>query len=99
MGKYAVDVEEKDKYSTLNMYRQALALRRKLQTAESVEIVDNPSKDVLHFKRPNGWEVVLNAGKTAVELPTGSGEVLISSNLEVLDGKLPGETAVWIKNE
>ncbi|WWD16320.1 hypothetical protein CI109_100746 [Kwoniella shandongensis] len=101
LGKYAVDVEEKDAKSTLNLYRKALRLRKQLQTAEELEWVQEGEDGILHYKRPDGWEVVMNSGKEAVELPTIKGKkVLITSSLEELkdDGKLAGETTVWLKS-
>ncbi|KAK8861758.1 hypothetical protein IAR55_002581 [Kwoniella newhampshirensis] len=95
---YAVDVEDKDGKSTLNLYRQALRLRKQLQTKEELEWVDGTGENVVHYKRPDGWEIIMNAGKTAVTLPKG--KVLVSSTLDKLDdGKLPGETTAWLKAE
>ncbi|WVR08821.1 hypothetical protein IAU60_005879 [Kwoniella sp. DSM 27419] len=94
-GKYAVDVEDADRESTLWMYRQAMRLRKQLQGEETLEWVSQSSPDVLHYKRPDGWEVVLNAGKTAIDIPTG--KVLLTSGLPVVDGKLAGETTAWLK--
>lgn len=92
-GDYAVDKEDADPSSVLNLYRRALHLRKTLQGEEKLEWV-NDSKDVLHFKRPGGWEVVCNFGKTPVDMPKG--EVLLVSQ-----GKgenLDGETTAWIKS-
>ncbi len=57
--------------STLEMYRAALALRRELQAEESLEWLGSPTADVVHYRRPNGWEVVTNFGAAPVPLPSG----------------------------
>ncbi len=79
----------------LNLYRTALRLRREHQGAETLEWVDAPGgdHDVLHLRRPGGWEVVTNFGTAPVPLPAG--QVLVAS--QPLDGEtLPGETTVWL---
>lgn len=94
---YAVNVEEKDPNSVLSFYRRALGLRKELQAAEELEWVENPNKEVLHFRRPGGWEVIVNIGKDSVDLPKGS--ILLSSSSNALKGsKVPGETTVWLKS-
>ncbi|CAM3647695.1 glycoside hydrolase family 13 protein [Isoptericola cucumis] len=79
--------------STLELYRAALALRRKLQTGEELEWLETGPADVLAFRRPNGWVSVTNFGDAPVPLPDG--EVLLSS--APLDGGvLPGATTAWV---
>jgi alpha-glucosidase len=91
---HAVAVEERDPGSTLSLYRTALALRRELQTAESLEWIETGRADVLAFRRPNGWLIVTNFGTEPVELPAG--EPLVAS--EPLDGRmLPGEATAWLR--
>lgn len=89
----AVDVEDKDPKSTLNLYRKALGLRRELQTAEELEWLSE-DKDVIHFKRPNGWEVLVNFGKEARAVPSDRKVALSSGDL--VDGAVPTDTAVWL---
>ncbi|WP_228479833.1 glycoside hydrolase family 13 protein [Microbacterium abyssi] len=89
---YSVEAEEAAPDSTLNLYRRALALRHQLQTEESLEWVPTDDADVLHFRRPDGWEVMTNFGEEPVPLP--GGQVMLSSRR--VDGELPGETTVWI---
>jgi alpha-glucosidase len=85
--------EENGGDATLAFYRRALAARRAhaLGSGDSIELLDTDG-DVLGLRR-GGLTVVLNAGLTPVELPTG--EVVIASG-EVADGLLPPDTAVWI---
>lgn len=94
-GSVAVDVQEGDPHSTLNVYRDALALRRLLETAEQLEWLPS-GPDVVHFRRPNGWEVAMNFAAEPVELPDG--DVLLSSG-PLEPGRLPGETTVWLRRE
>ena len=90
---FAADVEEADPASTLSFYRRALALRSELQSGEELEWIETGREDVLHFRRPNGWQIVTNFGTEPYPLPRG--EVLLSS------GSLPteaveAETTLWL---
>ncbi|WP_353813455.1 glycoside hydrolase family 13 protein [Agromyces sp. SYSU T00266] len=93
-GEYAADGQVDDPASSLSMYRRALALRHDLQGAEELDWVPTPDPDVMHFRRPGGWEVVANFGTEPVALPAGS--VLVASG-DLGDGVLPGETTVWLR--
>lgn len=93
-AEYAAAAQETQEGSTLNLYRDALALRRQLQTAEELEWVANTNADVLHFARPNGWNVVTNFGETAVVLPAGTVAV---SSVPLEDGKLPANATAWLR--
>jgi alpha-glucosidase len=79
--------------STLEMYRDALRLRKSLNHSEHLAWVDS-SRDVLHFARADGWHNLTNFGSEALALPAG--EVILSSS--PLAGKeLPANTTVWIR--
>jgi alpha-glucosidase len=91
-ARLAVSVQELDPDSTLSLYRRALELRRRLQTAEQLEWLESRA-DVVRFRRPNGWEVAMNFGVEPAELPTGT--VLLSSS-PLTGRQLPGETTVWV---
>jgi alpha-glucosidase len=97
----SVQAEEADAGSTLNLYREALRIRRALQAAETLAWVETDRNDVLHFRRPNGWEVVTNFGDHPFPLPAG--DVLIASGElgESADGtqSLPGATTIWLRRE
>ncbi len=92
-GEFSVEAEDGDKDSTLNLYRSALALRKTLQTTETLEWVRSKGS-VVHFARSNGWHSVTNFGDRAVKLPAG--KVLLSS-APIVDGKLPGNATVWMQ--
>lgn len=90
---FAVEVQDKDPSSTLNLYRTALRLRRQLLAGESLAWEDSGSRDVLQFVRPNGWRIVANFGETPHRLPEGT-VVLSSSDLD--QGMLPPEATAWM---
>jgi alpha-glucosidase len=90
---YAASIEEADAESTLSLYRHALALRRSLQGPELLDWVETGRDDVLHFRRPGGWEVVTNFGSAPYELPRP--DVALSSGPIAESGLLPGDTTVW----
>ena len=80
--------------STLEFYREALRSRREhtLGLGDEVKLVED-QPEVLQFTR-DGLTVVLNCGAAPVPLPDG--EVLVSSG-PVEDGKLPADTAAWLR--
>ena len=92
-AQHAVSAQDAPEGSTLNMYRDALALRRSLQTTEELAWTSNSNPDVLHFVRPNGWTVVTNFGTTAVELPEGT---VALSSVPLADRMLPANATVWL---
>jgi alpha-glucosidase len=92
-GPLSVEAEEDDPASTLSLYRQALSWRRQLQTAESLEWVRAASEQILHFRRPGGWQSVTNFGPGAVTLPQG--KVVLASGY-LVHGLLPPDTTAWI---
>jgi alpha-glucosidase len=92
-AEYAVDVESADPVSTLSLYREALRLRRVLQTEEQLEWVETGRADVVRFARPNGWHVVTNFGTEPFDLGADADDVVLGT---VEGGAIPGETTVWI---
>jgi alpha-glucosidase len=88
----SVQAQRDTEGSTLEMYRQALRLRRRLQGPEELTW-EEQTADVVHFARPGGWHCVTNLGTTTVHL--SDGEVLLSSG--PLDGRqLPPDTTAWL---
>ena len=88
-------MQDNDGKSTLNLYRNALRLRRELLCAEEIKWVKHPlAADVLHFKRPNGWQCITNFGTKPFKLPKG--QVLLTTK-DVVDGKLPANATAWVK--
>lgn len=95
-GDYSVEAQEEHPASTLNLYRDALAARRKLQTAEELEWLETGNNKVLAFRRPNGWVNVTNFANFDVKLPEEltEGELVLAS-VPFEGDKLPGSTTVW----
>jgi alpha-glucosidase len=93
-GAVSVEVQESDPASTLRLYRSALAARRQMQAAETLDWIEGGSPTVLHFARPGHWQCVTNFGTTAVPLPHGA--LLLASG--PLDGdQLPPNTTAWLR--
>ncbi|MGW3129500.1 glycoside hydrolase family 13 protein [Streptomyces sp. NPDC001123] len=92
-GPYAVGAQAGTAGSTLELYRTALRLRRKLLDGETLTWVEAPV-GVLHFARTEGWRCVTNVSDVPVPLPPG--EVLLASVPLPHDGTLPPDTTVWL---
>ena len=93
-----VNVEKQDgvKGSTLEMYRDALRIRKDLVCEEKLTWVKHwLNSNVLHFKRPNAWKTITNYGTKPIKLPKG--QVLISSQ-PLVDGKIAPNTTVWLQS-
>ena len=79
--------------STLELYREALRVRRQLQGAEELTWVESRDPQVLHLVRPGGWHCVTNFGAEPVALPDG---VVRVASLPLTEGLLPAESTVWL---
>ncbi|MFH8975051.1 glycoside hydrolase family 13 protein [Streptomyces sp. NPDC017890] len=90
---YAVEAQDGVAGSTLELYRTALRLRRKLLDGESLTWSDDVPAGVLRFDRSDGWRCVTNLSGSTVDLPAG--EVLLSS-APLDDGRLGPDTTVWL---
>ena len=88
-----MSVQEADPSSTLNLYRLAVTLRSHLFAGSDLRWVDS-EPSALHFERAGGVRCVTNFGADPASLPAG--EVLLSS-APVADGRLPGDTTVWLR--
>ena len=111
-GEFAADAQAGVTGSTLEMYRAALKLRRELQAEESLEWLSSPESEVIHYRRPNGWEVITNFAAVPAVLPSGvdlSRVVLTSGTAtEAAEGAgseqtgteqartIPPETTLWL---
>jgi alpha-glucosidase len=89
----AVDKQDGIKGSTLSLYRDALALRKKLQTGEDLRWIPTTNAEVIHFIRPNGWQCVMNFNAKLYKLPAG--KVALSSG-PIVGGKIGANTTVWL---
>lgn len=91
-GRSSVEAEDDAPHSTLNLYRDAMRLRRDLQRGEELRwLPSDPS--VVAFARHDGWRSYTNFGVDPVPLPEG--RVLLASG-PIAGDLLPGETTVWM---
>jgi alpha-glucosidase len=90
---YAVEAQDGVEGSTLELYRTALRLRRKLLQGEDLTWADASPAGVLDFVRHEGWRCVTNLSDRAVPLPAG--EVLLTSG-PLEDGLLGPDTTAWL---
>ncbi|MGK3711177.1 alpha-amylase family glycosyl hydrolase, partial [Arthrobacter sp. IK3] len=91
------DLQQQDPDSTLNLYRDALALRRELNLGHGSLAwwPEHDGKGVVSLVNGNVL-AVLNMGSESVELP--SGEILLRSIPEAgSNGVLAPDAAVWIR--
>jgi len=92
-GSYAISVQEADPNSTLNLYRQAVALRSQLFVGSDLSWIES-EPHVLGFERAGGIRCVTNFGSEPISLPGGD-VLLTSAALDV--GQLPCDTTVWLR--
>ena len=92
-GDYSVEAEDGDPESTLTMYRAALALRRELNSGDSMKWVDSPA-NTLHVDRGNGWHIVTNFGQEPIAMPAGK---LVLCSADCDGDELPGNATAWLK--
>ncbi|MFF7751978.1 alpha-amylase family glycosyl hydrolase [Streptomyces sp. NPDC007971] len=91
---YAVEAQAGTEGSTLELYRTALRLRRKLLEGETLTWTPGAPPGVLDFARTDTWRCVTNLTTRPVPLPPG--EVLLSSTPSAPAGTLPPDTTVWL---
>lgn len=95
-GDYARDTQRGVPDSTLELYRELLALREEHALGEgALEWVDNDTSEVLSFR--NG-DVTIVANTGAAQVPLPPGRVLVASG-PVAEGALPGDTTVWLAQD
>jgi alpha-glucosidase len=92
-SKFAVEVQDGVAGSTLELYRAALSLRKKLMQGEQLTWRSS-EPGTLWFEREEGWSSFTNFNDSEVALPMG--EVLLSS-AEISGGKVPANSTVWLK--
>jgi alpha-glucosidase len=90
-----VEKQLRDPDSTLSFYRNALGLRRSRAEFDGTDIewLDSPVDGLLFRLAGRGLVCALNAGTRPIPLPDG--DVILASG-ELVDGKLPPDTAAWL---
>jgi alpha-glucosidase len=92
----SVQAQTGDPGSTLELYRHALRHRRDQQTHDTtVHWLSPGTPDILHIRRSNGWQCLVNFAGTPHDLPAGTTPLLSSSPLDT--GRVPPESAVWLR--
>ena len=95
-GAKTVDAELGDPGSMLNLYRDALRIRRSDPDLGDEAMRWLPAPDrVLAFARGDGFVAVTNLSDGAIALPAG-GEVLLAS-ADLDGGNLPPDASAWLR--
>lgn len=89
-----VETQDADPASTLNLYRAAIALRKRIAdlAGSDLEWLELGA-DILAFRRGDGTVSITNLGAVPVPLPAHH-EVLLAS--APLDGELPPDSTAWL---
>ncbi|MBR7677401.1 DUF3459 domain-containing protein, partial [Streptomyces daliensis] len=100
-GSLSVQAQEGDPGAPLELYREALRLRRELVADEALAWAGDESltaDGVLHFRRSDGWECVANLSDAPRALPDPDAELLLAS-APLDDGatELPPWTTAWFR--
>ncbi|MGW0657795.1 glycoside hydrolase family 13 protein [Streptodolium elevatio] len=92
------EAQDGDPDSMLELYRTAIRLRRAEPALGDGELawLADAAPDTLAFRRGHGFACVVNFGPDAAELPSHSA-VLVASAPLAGDGRLPTDTAVWLR--
>ena len=92
-ARYAVNQQDGMPGSTLELYREALRLRRAHSLGQGRLSWHEAGPDMLVFDN-EGVRVAVNLGPQDAAMPAG--EVLVSSQPLEAPGRLPGNAAAWI---
>ena len=90
-----VEAEAADPDSTLSLYRNVLAMRRKIADLRTGDFAWlGAPEGCLAYRRGHSFLAALNAGNRPAPMPPG--EVLLASG-PLTDQELPPDTAVWLR--
>ena len=94
-GNVSVEAQDGVHGSTLELYREIMALRRTLETTEDVKWHRSIlASKVLNFTRPNGWRNITNFGAKPIKLPKGK---VLATSKALIEGKLAPNATAWIQ--
>jgi alpha-glucosidase len=89
-----VELQDGKAGSPLEIYRKALALRKKLQGEELLMWHETKNKEILHFSRPGGWNCMINFRGYPHKFEA---KEILHSSAPITDFTLPAGTTVWFK--
>jgi alpha-glucosidase len=92
-ARLTVEAQQADPESTLAFYRRALVARREYAVGSGHEVTVDVSGDVLTLRR-GPLTLLLNCGESSAPMPAG--ELVIASG--PVDGRVPPDTAVWVRS-
>ena len=95
-ARFAVDVEDADPASTVNLYRAALRERHHLFAGGTIEWLDAGRTDVLAFGRGTAISVTVT-GDSPFIVPPHWGSIALRSGATNADAVAPDETA-WLRS-
>ena len=99
-GTLSVEAQKADDRSTLQLYREALLLRKALFIADEELATADLGPDVFAFTRGNGAMSITNLGTEPLLVPPGQ-EVALASGDLITDQAgqlfLPPDTTVWLR--
>lgn len=92
-----VAAQKRDPHSTLNLYREALRLRRELPGLGDgpLEWIDGLGHDVLAFRRRADVLCVVNTSDVPIALPFHEAVLICSAPIE--GSQLPANSAAWLR--
>ena len=91
----SVEAQTGEPDSTLTLYRTALRLRRQLQPGDDdLAWCSDHDDRLLHFRRSNGWNCLVNFGTRPVPPPPG--EILLASQ-PLIERLVPADTTIWTR--
>ncbi len=97
-ARYAVDRERRDPGSTLQLYRDLLALRRRRGLGRGTltwdDRIEDPRVLAMRIEGTDAVRVVVNFGPDPVALPADA-QVLVASDALTDYGRVPTDVAVW----
>jgi alpha-glucosidase len=93
-GVRSVEAQDGADQSTLELYKAALAIRRRELDGDDSLAWADLGDEVVAFRRGSRVDVVVNFGSEPIAIPEGM--VLLTSG-DLVDGLLPGDSAVWLR--
>lgn len=94
-GQFSVQAAEANADSTLQLYREALRIRRTIPASQPMAWLDHDDPDVLVFDRGSSFVCVVNLSAEATALPRHR-QLLLASAPLTADGQLPTDSAAWL---